>query len=294
MNVLHHLRHWFLPHESNNQRAKLLHPSSVAGLIVIFLLFQFLLHSTSQFLPQVLGYASQIPPADIVRLTNVERQRLNLPLLTLDSQLSAAAARKAADMFARNYWAHVSPIGTQPWAFITDAGYSYRYAGENLARDFADPQSVVNAWMASPSHRDNLLSNRYQDIGVAVMDGTLDGHDTTLVVQMFGTRLSAAARPQVGNPASIQVQAAGNQPLPTSAPVMAAHNYLPAPSVSPFDVTKTFTLVLLGLFSLVLAVDLILANRRSLVRWTSKSFAHFIFIVIMMVAAAALIRGQII
>lgn len=283
MNLLSGLHHWLLPHNSNNQRAKLLHPSSIILIIGVFLSFQLLLHQTSLVFPQILGYASQIPPSEVIRLTNLERQKNNLPQLQLDPLLSRAAARKAADMFARNYWAHVSPIGTQPWTFITDSGYSYRYAGENLARDFSDSQSVVNAWMASPSHKENLLSNRYQDIGVAVVDGQLDGHDTTLVVQMFGTKLSAAASPSLGQSSSTQVLAADNQPQPVSQPI-----------VSPFAVNKTLILGLLGIFAVVLAVDIVVVKRRSLTRWTSKSFAHLVFIIMIMLAAALVVRGQII
>jgi len=198
-------RHLFLPHESNNQRAKLLHPSSFGLIIGFFTLVQIAINYVSSSYPAILGYASQIPPAEIVRLTNVNRESQGLPALKLDSELTQAAVLKAADMFARDYWAHVSPIGTLPWYFFTEVGYSYRYAGENLARDFSNPGSIVQAWVDSPTHRENLLSSKYQDIGVAVVDGQLSGRDTTLVVQLLGTRLSAV--PAVSRQASFTVQA---------------------------------------------------------------------------------------
>ena len=65
-------------------------------------------------------------------------------------------------MIAKNYWAHNAPDGASPWSFFKNVGYRYLYAGENLARDFGDSASVVNAWMNSPTHRDNLLSGRYR------------------------------------------------------------------------------------------------------------------------------------
>src|SRR3989344_6402086 len=167
MDFFRHLKHFLTPRESNNQRARLLHPTAMASLLVVFTLLQFFLSRIESEFPNILGYAAQIPPEEIVRLTNTERQTRGLPILKLDPELTAAAAKKAADMFAKNYWAHVSPSGTQPWFFITDSGYVYRYAGENLARDFSEPNSVVSAWIASPAHRDNLLSSRYHDIGVA-------------------------------------------------------------------------------------------------------------------------------
>lgn len=295
-------QHLFLPHHTNNQRAKILHPSSWAVLIIAFAAFQLFLGQATRSFPQILGYASRISPAEIIRLTNIQRQSTGLNPVNEDPQLDQAAARKAADMFARDYWAHVSPIGTEPWAFISDAGYVYRYAGENLARDFSDPNSVVTAWMNSPSHRDNLLSTRYVDVGVAVVDGTLGGRDTTLVVQMFGARL--AANPSVQTAGSFTVQAQTENPpvggptptyipIPTSTP--------PAPQisgetrvVSPFALTKYLSLAVLGIITLVLVADVVTVSRRKVVRWTSKSIAHLIFLIVILIAAATILRGQII
>src|SRR3989344_8305310 len=150
MSFFHHL---FLPHHTNNQRAKLLHPSALSFFIGSFALLQIVISQVASRYPHILGYASQIPPEQIVQLTNQERTQRGLPPLKLDNQLTAAAAQKAGDMFARNYWAHVSPVGTQPWFFVTQAGYTYRFAGENLARDFADSRSIITAWLNSPSHK---------------------------------------------------------------------------------------------------------------------------------------------
>lgn len=278
------LRHFLFPHESNNQRAKLLHPSSWGLIIGLFTVFQLAINQLTVSYPKILGYASQIAPETVIKLTNLKRQENGLLPLQTNPQLTAAAAQKAADMFARNYWAHVSPIGTQPWYFVTQAGYSYRYAGENLARDFSQPEAVVDAWMASPSHRDNLLNSHYQDIGIAVVDGTLDGRDTTLVVQMFGTQLAAA-------PVAIvkTVQAAATAP--------STINYEPITKnskVSPFDITKLVSLGLIIVFIAVLTVDVITVYRQKIVRWTSKSFAHLLFLLALLIAALIISKGQII
>ena len=295
------LAHLFLPHHSNNQRARLLHPSSVAVIISLFVVVQLAISQISYRYPRILGYASQIQPAQILQLTNTQRQSNHLPSLTLDNQLSQAAAQKAADMFARDYWAHVSPTGREPWAFITESGYTYRYAGENLARDFADPQSVIQAWMNSSTHRENLLSNRYQDMGVAVVDGTLGGRDTTLVVQMFGTRVSSLGATSGGSTLVAKAQEAPSPapslPAANSSSGLTALTLSAGPQIplsSPFQATKILTLSVFTLFVGVLLLDLIIVNRRKLIRWTSKSFAHFIFLSILVVAAATILRGQII
>jgi hypothetical protein len=298
MSLFHHL---FLPHHSNNQRAKLLHPSSWSFLIIIFVVFQFLLGKASSAIPQILGYAAQISPTEIIRLTNIERQSTGLNPVLEDPLLNKAAAQKAADMISRDYWAHVSPAGTQPWAFISAAGYSYRYAGENLARDFSDPGAVVSAWMNSPTHRENLMSARYENIGVAVVDGTLGGRETTLVVQMFGTRLSGS--PSVKTAGSFTVKAESDV-APTVAPVptvILTPTPLDSPKLSakavivnPFSITKYISLALFVILILVLIIDVVVISKHKISRWTSKSMAHLIFLVILLIAAATILRGQII
>ncbi|HJZ05686.1 hypothetical protein A2634_05125 [Candidatus Amesbacteria bacterium RIFCSPHIGHO2_01_FULL_48_32] len=290
-------RHLFLPHESNNQRAKLLHPSSFGLIIGFFTLVQIAINYVSSSYPAILGYASQIPPAEIVRLTNVNRESQGLPALKLDSELTQAAVLKAADMFARDYWAHVSPIGTLPWYFFTEVGYSYRYAGENLARDFSNPGSIVQAWVDSPTHRENLLSSKYQDIGVAVVDGQLSGRDTTLVVQLLGTRLSAV--PAVSRQASFTVQA--QEEPAASAPAVAVMQvqvppqsiFSATPVANPFDITRAISLSLLAVIATVLLVDVVLVRRGQIIRWTSRSPAHLIFISVLLVAAFTVLQGQI-
>ena len=281
MSFLHHL---FLPRESNNWRARLLHPSLILVLIIYVAWSQQLISGVSNRFPQILGFASQIPPEQIISLTNAERQSRGLAPLKLNSDLSQAAQAKAGDMFARDYWAHVSPVGTQPWYFITQAGYTYRYAAENLARDFSDPASIVAAWVTSPSHRENLFSSKYQDIGVAVVDGKLGGRETTLVVQMFGTPLTS--QPVVGGAASFTVQA--EEPASPSVALAEA-----GPVTSPFGVTKVISLAILGLILAVLIIDIVAAGRQKIVRWTSKSLAHFIFLATLLLAALFIWRGQI-
>ena len=310
-------QHLFLPHHSNNQRAKILHPTSLSIIAGLFAIFQIIVGQLAFRFPHILGFASQIPVAEIVRLTNQERSNHGLSQLNLNPKLSAAASQKAADMFAKNYWAHISPSGTQPWFFITESGYSYRYAGENLARDFSDPGSVVTAWMNSTSHRDNVLNSRYEDIGVAVVDGQLEGRETTLVIQMFGSPL--VGTPQVANTGtSVIAKAQASEtiaatpaitptPIPTTIPTpvpyvdnipqsssfLASTQASSSPPLSPFEITKYISLGLLIVFSLVLIADILIVNRKRLARWTGKSLAHLLFFVILLAAVSAVLRGRI-
>lgn len=115
--------------------------------------------------------------------------------------LSAAAQLKANDMAAKGYFAHVSPDGKTPWYWIDKVGYSYDYAGENLAVNFIDSADVSNAWMASPTHRANILNPVFKEVGTATAVGTYKGRNAIFVVQLFGTPTGkvTAVKPSIGN-----------------------------------------------------------------------------------------------
>lgn len=190
--------HLFHPQRSNNHRPRFLHPEALSYLFVLVLGVGVLLHSTFFLKPlgSVLGYASDITAVQVLAGTNAERAKEGLSPLQLNSVLAQAALAKGQDMFSNQYWAHTSPTGKEPWAFMQDAGYVYSVAGENLARDFDTTPTMIQAWMNSPTHRANIVHPKYTEIGVAVINGSLDGVDTTLVVQMFGTPRSAVMQKQ--------------------------------------------------------------------------------------------------
>lgn len=140
---------------------------------------------------KVLGISINIQANKIAKLTNRVRQENNLPQLKLDERLTSAALAKANDMLEFGYWDHFSPSHRSPWKFVIDAGYNYQYTGENLAKDYLDEEEVIEAWLNSPSHRANLLSDKYEDIGIAVVSGKLKNQDVVLIVQMFGKEFSS-------------------------------------------------------------------------------------------------------
>lgn len=303
------LAHFLLPGESNNQKARVLHLLPLSLLALFVLLFQVFLQNLPR-LGVILGYAANIPPEAVVELTNQKRQEVGLAPLRLDSTLSSAALAKGGDMIARDYWAHVAPDGTQPWNFFRNAGYDYRFAGENLARDFPEPSSAVFAWMASPTHRENILSSRYQDIGVAVIDGELGGVETTLIVQFFGTRLGspgvvpvAEAQTEVvaptpaPTPLPTTTPAPTLSPFPVQAPAAAGELVLKRPPqevlVSPLTVTKNTGLAIAGFLAAVLALDVIVVWRRRIVRIGGRSLAHLSFFLVVIFAIWVIKSGLI-
>lgn len=138
-------------------------------------------------------YASSVNINDLNYYANIERNNAGLASLNLNPMLNTAALNKANHMIANNYWAHVAPDGMTPWNFIDASGYVYSTAGENLALHYTSSNGVVAGWMASPSHKANVMNDQYTDVGYAVVDGVLLGNQTTLVVAMYGSQKIAPA-----------------------------------------------------------------------------------------------------
>lgn len=262
----------FVPHPHNNHKAKLLWSRSILILIGLFIMGRSIVDITVGLLPGVLGYASQIDPAKVIELTNIERQNAGFGKVTYNSVLSEAAAAKAADMFAHNYWAHVSPTGTEPWSFISSSGYNYQHAGENLARDFSNSKDIVSAWMASSTHKKNLLDGRYKDIGIAVMDGYINGVETTIVVQMFGTPQTSVARI-----ASDTVEAKSVLASDKVAPV--GEKLILSAGISPLDLNRSWSLAFVVLMLFALSLDWIFVLRYNIIRISGKNWAHLTYFI---------------
>lgn len=316
MQLLETIAHLFHPRRSNNHRPKLLHHESYLALIGLVLGFGLFVHLSGLVNPQfgyILGYASDISVADVVAQTNAERAKAGLEPVQFNQTLSNAATAKANDMFAKQYWSHQAPDGTEPWTFIANAGYRYVAAGENLARDFGVTSDMVAAWMASPTHKANIMNPRYQEIGVAVVNGNLQGIDTTLVVQMFGRpQVVAATVPEqaaatneqttseavsLATPETVSVvreTEAADEPVPTEVPTLVTvptdnQAVLSETSIttsqltkaasmfSPLDLSKAFGLAVLIMIVGTLLYDWTLAESRGTVRLVGKNMAHIIF-----------------
>ena len=312
MSALKLLAHLFIPHESNNQKAKILHPISL-GLTAIFLIgFQFVLSLGNNIFPQVLGYAANISPSEVIRLTNAQRTANGLSALTENSALDSAALAKGNDMIAKGYWAHFAPDGTSPWSFFTSFGYKYQYAGENLARDFSDASSAVGAWMNSPTHKENILNPHYREVGIGVVEGQLAGANTTIIVQFFGTSLSGNPSIPIAKAKSTNVSSPTPKPVssniapkPTATPIPATPTPSPTPKIeiisgvskpisSPFAFTKNLSLGVVGFLLLVLSIDLAVVRRKRITRIGGRTLAHISYLGMILAVILILKAGQII
>ena len=191
--VRSHAKHVLVPHKANEYRPHLIRVHGIIAVLVIALLAQVVYGFTTTGRLSVLAKESNIQTTELLALTNTEREKAGIGDLQINALLSDAAFLKAQNMFAEQYWAHVSPSGTEPWKWFGDVGYNYSYAGENLAKNYPTSDATVTAWMNSATHRENLLKKEYVDVGFAVVSGELNGEKTTLVVALYGAPAVAVA-----------------------------------------------------------------------------------------------------
>ncbi|MBU1088250.1 CAP domain-containing protein [Patescibacteria group bacterium] len=268
----------FIPQEKNNYKSLLTHPSFLGIFIAVYLLNQSLIRSFTILKPGVLGYSSEITVQKVIKLTNQERQKNGLPQLVYNQDLASSATNKAKDMFAYNYWAHNSPSGKTPWDFFKEIGYDYSTAGENLAKDFYDTDSMVKAWMKSPTHRDNILHAKYKEIGIGVVNGTLNGVKTTLVVQHFGLPLNLASVSNQQNPPN---------DLNSESPVLTETQQIlsqenSAPLISPLQISKTLGIIMFTILILAMLTDGYITMKNKTKRLAGSATGHISFLAIIL------------
>lgn len=327
------LIHLLIPRSTNNYKARLLHNSVLFVISLILIVFQLGIDVYKKN-GNVLGFAANISRDEVIRLTNLKRSEAGLSPLVLNETLSNAAYAKGRDMLSKDYWAHTAPDGTEPWAFFNSLGYRYRYAGENLARDFSNANSAVDAWMASPTHRDNILNPKYKEIGIGVIEGDLAGSDTTLIVQFFGTRYADTVKPSVASTQTTENKTAlandnnavaenikkvdeeidnkvntVNTDSNENKDVVVTTNSIDnfdknelvlsgqdktRVLVSPFVATKNTSLIIVSTLSLVFLVDWFIVSRRRIARITGKTFAHIAYLGMIFAVLLILKAGNIV
>lgn len=122
---------------------------------------------------------------NVITLVNEERKKEGLSSLQADSKLTQLAAIKANDMINRNYFEHNSPFYGYAWDMAGIFDYEFVSIGENIARNYTSPEGVVKGWLQSPSHKKNILTKSYTNIGVACIKGK-DGQ--LYWVQLFSSK----------------------------------------------------------------------------------------------------------
>lgn len=207
--------------------------------------------------------------------------------------MSQAATLKANNMFEQNYWSHYGPNGSTPWDYILKSGYQYEYAGENLAKNFLFSQGVVDGWMDSETHKNNILRKDYTDVGFAIVNGTLNNEPTTLVVQMFGKPLEQTSLTKSFSPPAVQAAEKKQETeiiktAPSQIVVNSKSNKL-----SLTNIPLNMNMIFLSFLLIALGLDFYFATKLNIVRIGGKNIAHIIFISFIFVGLIVFTKGAI-
>jgi uncharacterized protein YkwD len=186
------LKKYFVPHDENDHHPYAFRWESMRNVVVLVLFFELatlLVPITSDFIEysdtQSPTQFAAVLPSILANLTNTERKTQKLSPLLTNELLTKAAQMKADDMAQKGYFAHTSPEGITPWYWLDTVGYNYKYAGENLAINFTESSDVTTAWLNSPTHRANIIKDKYTEIGTGIATGLYEGRETIFVVQLY-------------------------------------------------------------------------------------------------------------
>ena len=131
---------------------------------------------------------------DVLNLVNQQRKAHRCHPLVVNIAISKAAQEHSRDMGINGYFAHETPSGVTPWTRMEQAGYA-EPAAENIAVGYRTPQAVVDGWMGSAAHRENILDCSYKATGIGYYDGaSAKGHITDATVNNPSTNGSTSAR----------------------------------------------------------------------------------------------------
>lgn len=265
------LKKMFIPHEGNNHHPHFWKKNSTATFLALVLMVEVAIFAQSFINLNKDSYLAAILPAVLGGLTNEQRSLNGAYPLSRNDLLQQAAELKAMDMATRGYFSHNTPEGYLPWYWLEKVGYQYALAGENLAVNFTDSKDVVDAWMGSPTHRDNIVKRTYTETGIGLAAGTYEGRPAIFVAQFFGTPKVLAASP-IDQVRATAVSSSGINLLTsstTNAQVAGAEIVSEVENMTPLSLLKTSPrysgrLVLLVLLYFVIASFLLilLVNRK--------------------------------
>ena len=131
-----------------------------------------------------------VPPGTAARMlerVNEERGREGLSPLTWCPALARAAENHSADMSARQYFEHDSPDGLEVWDRVRSESYDYESVGENIAVGQRSVTEVMDGWMDSPGHRENIMNPEFEHFGLGTVTGRYEGIRAIYWTQNFGS-----------------------------------------------------------------------------------------------------------
>ncbi|MEK7090545.1 MAG: CAP domain-containing protein [Patescibacteria group bacterium] len=185
----------FIPHEGNDHKPHFLRLKNAARVLAFVVFVEIVLLSQVYVFPQFKDFLAAVLPGVLVDLANGSRDNISEGKLIVNPLLVVSAQMKAEHMAKFGYFAHDSPTGESPWVWFGKAGYKFFYAGENLAVHFIDSEDVHRAWMASETHRANILNSNFTEIGIGIAQGVFRGRNALFIVQHFGKPMFVPSEP---------------------------------------------------------------------------------------------------
>ena len=191
---------YFIPHEGNEHKPHFLRWESALVVLIVVLAGELIFLLQITFVLPRSSFFGEVLSSVISLETNKARAENSIRSIEINPLLSEAAQLKADDMVKNGYFAHTSPEGITSWYWFKKVGYEYIYAGENLAINFFESKELVDAWMKSPAHRENILDKKFTELGIGIATGTYEGKQAVFVVQMFGKPLEKNNIPVIVSP----------------------------------------------------------------------------------------------
>ncbi len=182
------LHDFFIPHSGNDHKPRALSPAWLKAYAALLIAVKLLVVGVLFFTYPNPARLSQQIVEQLFALTNKSRIEAGVEPLNFDPVLTEAASAKARDMAEKGYFSHIGPDGKKPWQWIDRGRYQFVYMGENLAMDFSTAEVVHLAFKKSPSHWKNIINPRYRDMGIGVATGVINGRETAVLVEFFGSR----------------------------------------------------------------------------------------------------------
>jgi len=190
------LKHHFIPHKGNNYHPHIFHSKRAIFYSVFFIAIKVFVVGYAVFLPSQAYMAPDVLTAQasrILALTNDLRTEKGLHTLMRATPLDTSASARTLDMVEKGYFSHTGPDGHTLSYFMKLTGHKYITAGENLALGFKTADEVVDAWVKSPTHYENLIDPNFKEFGIGIGEGAYNGADTIFIAEHFGEPISSEA-----------------------------------------------------------------------------------------------------
>lgn len=239
------LKHHFVPHAENNYHPQIFHSKRAIFYSLFFIAIKAFVIGFSVFLPFEAYMASDVLTAQankILALTNDVRVKEGIPTLDRVVLLDQTASARALDMAENGYFSHAGPDGHTFAYFMKATNHRYVTSGENLAMGFQTANEVVDAWIKSPGHYENLIEPEFKEFGIGISEGVYDGASTIFIAEHFGDLISlqkesVPTTTDTGAKEYVQVASAPQQ-TPTTVTATMVIPLKEAPSVSPTALTQ--------------------------------------------------------